>query len=97
MSTTEERLRLQHAQHEADRARFIVERGDKARCPNCREQVVTHAENGCALALLIQLVRERGDHSEHTLLNLHYMCDTDKMWDDLGPVVDQMERGDYNK
>lgn len=83
---------------EAARARFVVEHGEQTRCPNCSDPILNHPENNCVLAALIDCVRDRNVHDEHTCLNLHFNCNTDRLWDDyLGPLVDELERGGFNR
>lgn len=66
-------------------------------CPNCMCVPVTnHPENGCVLASLVQIVRERGNHSEDEIQKLHANCDTDALWEHLGPVLNKLEDGDFS-
>lgn len=65
-------------------------------CPNCRQPVADHPENGCVLAALIQVIREREAMSEEKLRELHASTDTDQLWEDLGPLVDRLEEGEYS-
>lgn len=64
-------------------------------CPNCSEPIDGHPKNGCALRTLIQVVKERGEVSDEDLRKLHLTCDADKLWDDLGPVADNLQSGQY--
>lgn len=66
-------------------------------CPNCGAAVVDHPQNGCALAALIGVVRERGDTPEDEIRKLHAGCDSDALWNDLGRVVDALQDGRYNR
>ena len=65
----------------------------KPKCPNCGGNVANHPENGCVLAALIQVIRERDAMSERTLRRLHADTDIDAFWSRLGVVVDQLEEG----
>lgn len=68
----------------------------KRMCPNCLTTAVKHhPENGCVLAALIQVLREREELPERTLLSLHAKTDVDALWDDLGPILDKLEDGGY--
>lgn len=65
-------------------------------CPNCcTSPVADHPDNGCALAVLIQVIRERGDLTERKLRDLHYNCNVDHLWDRLGPVIDDLQAGEF--
>lgn len=70
---------------------------DGGRCPNCGAPVVDHPANGCALAVLIGVVRDRGDTAESVIHQLHKNCDTDALWNDLGRVVDALQDGRYSR
>jgi hypothetical protein len=66
-------------------------------CPNCMQHpAANHPENGCVLASMIQLVRERGNHSEEEIQTLHATCDTDALWAHLGPLLDKLEDGEFS-
>lgn len=65
-------------------------------CPNCAQSVVGHADNQCVLNAFIQLLRERENLNEARLLQLHGNCSVDTMWDDLGPILDKLEAGEYS-
>lgn len=69
---------------------------DKATCPNCTQPVVDHPENGCVLAALIGVVRERGNKNEAELIELHADANVDALWDVLGPVIDGLEEGEFS-
>lgn len=64
-------------------------------CPNCGADVVGHKENGCALATLIGVVRDRGNKTQAELHRLHADVDSDALWNDLGKIVDRLEDGEY--
>lgn len=66
-------------------------------CPNCGNgmPVSNHPENGCVLAALIQVIRDRGDLSERRILDLHANCDADWFWDAVGRVIDRLEAGEF--
>ena len=68
----------------------------RLKCPNCGGNVANHAENGCVLAALVQLVREREAMSERRLRKLHAGTDVDALWQELGPVIDGLEDGAYS-
>lgn len=64
------------------------------KCPNCdRQHRLGHPTNGCVLAALVQVVRERGDLTERRLKKLHENCDVDALWTRLGEVIDDLEDG----
>lgn len=67
------------------------------KCPNCLSSpVANRPENGCILAALIQVARERGDMSEAALRKLHANANVDALWNDVGAIVDKLETGDYS-
>jgi len=66
------------------------------RCPNCIEPIEGHPENGCVVAALIGVLRDREDHTEEQLLQLHRDIDVDALWDVLGPVIDTLGDGGFN-
>jgi len=66
------------------------------RCPNCGGSVKNHPQNGCALAVLIGVIQDRGTVAGRTLTELHARVDPDALWQDLGKLVDRLENGDYN-
>lgn len=65
-------------------------------CPNCDQRVANHPENGCVLAALIQVARDRGGVPERKLRKLHAECNVDALWDDVGRIVDDLEDGHYS-
>jgi hypothetical protein len=65
-------------------------------CPNCGTPVADHPENGCVLAALIQVIRDRGNMSEQILLALHAGTDVDLLWESVGAIVDNLEMGTYS-
>lgn len=68
-----------------------------AMCPNCGNSPVHgHPENGCILATMITVVRERGNKSEEELEELHAKTDVNALWNDLGPILDKLEEGGYS-
>jgi len=54
-----------------------------------------HPENGCVLATLVQAIRERGNVDEEKLLQMHATTDVSALWEDLGPIIDKLEAGEY--
>ena len=69
---------------------------NKLKCPNCGGNVANHPEDGCVLAALIQVIRERQSMSEKELRKLHANADVDALWDDLGRIIDKLEEGNYS-
>lgn len=67
------------------------------KCPNCGGNVRNHPKNDCLLAVLIQVIRERKSLSEKKLLAIHSTVDVDAFWDDLGPIIDNLETGFYSE
>lgn len=66
------------------------------RCPNCNERVGEDAESGCVLGALIQVIREREEHTEEELLDLQRACDVDALWLKVGKVVDRLGSGKFS-
>ncbi len=65
-------------------------------CPNCNSPVRDHQENGCVLAALTTVLRDRGEHSARKLQSLHANCDADALWNDVGRIVDKLGEGGYS-
>ena len=64
-------------------------------CPNCGKALSDHGADDCVLSSLVQVLRERGKHSEATLSVLHSQCDTDRLWNELALIVDRLGRGEF--
>lgn len=69
---------------------------DGRACPNCSEFVVGHKQNGCVLAALINVIRDREGSTEGEIHTLHADCDPDGLWTDLGPIIDRLGAGEYS-
>lgn len=70
----------------------------KMMCPNCAGiPAQEHPQNGCVLAALIEVVRDRGEMSATDLAQLLANTDADALWNDLGPIVDTLEAGGYTQ
>ena len=69
---------------------------DTRKCPNCIESVEGHIDNGCVLAALIDVIRDREEIKEKELLELHAECNVDSLWNDIGPIVDALQEGKYS-
>lgn len=66
-------------------------------CPNCCvNSVEDHPENGCVLAALIGVIRDRADISDEQRQEIHATCDVDALWNDIGKIVDRLEEGEYS-
>lgn len=66
-------------------------------CPNCTQPVVDHPQTGCVLAALIGVIRDRGTKPERVLRSIHAKCDINALWDRLGPVIDDLEAGNFTE
>lgn len=64
-------------------------------CPNCGLPV-GHEEDGCVLASLMRVVRDRGEHTDEEILRLWANCHADLLWDDIGPIVTRLGLGRYD-
>lgn len=67
-----------------------------ATCPNCG-QPAGHALDGCALATLMQTIRERGQLQEDEIQRLQASVDTDMLWEALNSVADRIETGQMSR
>lgn len=68
---------------------------EPATCPNCTQPLKTHGyDTGCALGVLMGVVAERGYSTRHVNA-LWRRVNTDRLWDDIGPIVDALEGGEY--
>ena len=66
------------------------------KCPNCTMTFTAlrpHPENGCVLAAVAQVARDRGNKK---VSRLHASA-TNKgaFWEDMGRIVDRFEDGEY--
>jgi hypothetical protein len=61
-------------------------------CQNCGKPV-SEQNPGCLLHDLVQVLRERGEHSERKVRQIHASVDADALWNRLGPVVDEIGDG----
>ena len=66
-------------------------------CPNCDDDLANDPGNTCVLAALIDVLRDRDEHTEEQLQALHAACDVDRLWDRLGPVIDDLGEGEFNQ
>jgi hypothetical protein len=62
-------------------------------CQNCSKPVAEE-HLGCLLHDLIQVARERGNTPERKLRKIHSNVDADGLWNTLGRIVDDLERGE---
>lgn len=68
-----------------------------ALCPGCGQHPVNaHPQTGCVLAALVQVLRDRGEHTEEGLLAIHADCDEDHLWNELGDIVDRLGNGEFS-
>ena len=75
-----------------------MRRRNRSRCPNCwAHPVDNHPENGCVLAALVQIIRERETVPETRLLRIHARTDITALWNTLGPLLDRLEVGEFSK
>ncbi len=65
-------------------------------CPNCSQPITRHCDTGCALGMIEQVIRERGDTSERRLRWLVVNCNASALWDDIAGIVDRVEDGEYS-
>jgi hypothetical protein len=73
-----------------------MEMANKLKCPLCGGNVARHREDGCILAALIEVIRERDAISEQCLRRIHAHADVDALWVDLGQIIDKLEDGKYS-
>jgi hypothetical protein len=65
-------------------------------CPCCYEPV-GHPANGCVLQAMFYCLQERRDLDEKEINDLWERVDIDFLWEDLGPVIDQLGRGEFQR
>ena len=64
-------------------------------CPNCGQyDLRNHPQNACMLSVFDTLLSDRGMSKEQRELRWMH-CDVGALWDDLGPIVDNLENGNY--
>jgi len=66
-------------------------------CPNCGGSIKDHVADFCVLSSLMGVVDDRGNLARAQLEQLWGNVDIDRLWDDLGPILDRLEAGDYSK
>lgn len=66
------------------------------KCPNCGEHVNGHPDTSCTLYALMQIVRERSNLTEAKVQKVHREVNVDALWEELGPIIDRLENGDFN-
>ena len=57
-------------------------------CGNCMCPVENHPENGCVVGALFQVLHDRGEMETSEIHRLHATCDVDRLWDEIGLLVD---------
>lgn len=65
-------------------------------CPNCGLSVVDHPENECVLGVFIAVLADRGV-PKAALHDLHARCDVDALWESIGPILDDLQDGRFNR
>ena len=65
-------------------------------CPNCGSIVSDHPENGCVLAALMSVLRDRGTHEPGQIERIHARCDVDRFWHEVGLLVDRLGEGAFD-
>ena len=66
-------------------------------CPNCCDTPIkNHPENGCVLAVFMEVIKSRGTLSKKQQTKIFESCDVGALWDDLGPIIDELEDGSYS-
>lgn len=63
-------------------------------CPNCGEPVERDSQS-CVLHSLIQVLRDRCEHTEEQLLDIHANVSVDALWFNLSVVLDRLGRNIY--
>ncbi len=66
------------------------------KCPNCGLKFIhRHRPNGCVLAALIEVLRDRETLEPEEILERLLDCNVDHMWNEIGSVIDALEDGEY--
>lgn len=71
----------------------------KYTCPNCSQpftKLADHPESGCVLQALFGVASDRGEVADDLLAARLATCDVDGLWNVLGPIVDDLERGEHS-
>lgn len=86
-------------------ARVTLEMGQNPlTCPNCSKPITNHKANGCMLATLVYVLCDRigevgGPNdtplTEEDVLRAWVTADPDLMWDDIGPILNNLQDGVY--
>lgn len=66
-------------------------------CPNCGGSVIDHPEDGCVLAALMTVLRDRGTHDQAALQRIHAQCDVESLWRSVDALVDQLAEGRFDR
>lgn len=67
-----------------------------ALCGNCLSPIENHPENGGVVGALFQVLHEREEMETSEIHRLHALCDVDRLWNVLGPLVDRLANGDFS-
>jgi hypothetical protein len=71
---------------------------DPIACPNCDILLAIHPWRGaCVLGALIVCIRDREEITEAELRHHHAQCDVDALWDRLGPIIDDLQEGVFDR
>jgi hypothetical protein len=70
--------------------------GKAKKCPGCgQHNVNNHPEDGCVVASLIRVIRDRGDLNDSVVNRIHAALDVDAVWDVIGELIDDIQAGRY--
>lgn len=65
-------------------------------CGNCLSPIENHPENGCVIGALFKVLHDRGEMEPSEIHRLHAACDVDRLWDEIGLLVDELGDGDFS-
>lgn len=60
-------------------------------CPNCGRQLEERVRGACILEALGELLQERTGEGDEEIVEFVKTYDVDFLWEQLGPVIDQLE------
>lgn len=67
-----------------------------ATCGNCLSPIENHPENESVVAALFQVLHDRGEMETSEIHRLHALCDVDRLWYELGPLVNRLANGEFS-
>lgn len=63
----------------------------EAECPNCSAPLLDEPRYACVLEAMLSVIIDRGGHTAKRVMAFLADVDEDKFWDEVGPVIDNLE------